>query len=59
MMIKILIIEDNKKIRDELSIFLTKNGYFCEAPDEFEDIIDVALSGKPHLVLLDINLPVL
>ncbi|MGI6308395.1 MAG: response regulator transcription factor [Dethiobacteria bacterium] len=57
-MIKILIIEDNKKIRDELSIFLTKNGYFCEAPDEFEDIIDVALSGKPHLVLLDINLPV-
>jgi DNA-binding response OmpR family regulator len=58
MMIKILIIEDNKKIRDELSIFLTKNGYFCEAPDEFEDIIDVALSGKPHLVLLDINLPV-
>lgn len=55
---KILIIEDNKKIRDELSTFLTKNGYLCEAPDEFEDIIDVVLSGKPHLVLLDINLPV-
>lgn len=55
---KILIIEDNKKIRDELSTFLTKNGYLCEAPDEFDDIIDVVLSGKPHLVLLDINLPV-
>lgn len=55
---KILIIEDNKKIRDELSTFLTKNGYLCEAPDDFEEIIDVVLSTKPHLVLLDINLPV-
>lgn len=56
--VKIFIIEDNKKIRDELAAFLTKNGYLCEAPDEFEDIIELVLSAKPQLVLLDINLPV-
>lgn len=56
--VKIFIIEDNKKIRDELAAFLTKNGYLCEAPDEFEGIIELVLSAKPQLVLLDINLPV-
>lgn len=55
---KILIIEDNKKIRNELSIFLLKNGYTCDAPDEFGSIIEYSLLVKPHLILLDINLPV-
>lgn len=54
---KIFIIEDDKKIRDELSIFLSKNGYQCEAPQEFDDIIDYIIKGSPDMVLLDINLP--
>lgn len=58
MMKKLFIIEDNKKIRKELSLFLTKNGYECEAPDEFENIIEVVLASSSHLLLLDINLPV-
>lgn len=57
-MYKILIIEDNNKIRSELSIFLTRNGYECEAPEQFDNLPDVVLDAAPHLVLLDINLPV-
>jgi len=55
---RILIIEDNHKIREELCIFLSQNGYACEAPGEFGEIIELILSTTPHLVLLDINLPV-
>jgi DNA-binding response OmpR family regulator len=54
----ILIIEDDRNIREELSTFLSKYGYICESPCEFEGIIDFVLSGKYDLVLLDINLPV-
>ena len=31
----IMIIEDNEKIRNELSDFLHKNGYVTSAPDDF------------------------
>lgn len=55
---RIFIIEDDKKIRDELSIFLSKYGYICEAAETFEHIIEEVLYKKPNLVLLDINLPV-
>ncbi|MDF2671766.1 MAG: family transcriptional regulator [Clostridiales bacterium] len=54
---KLFIIEDDKKIREELSTFLSRNGYICEAPNHFENIIQEVLSKKPNLVLLDINLP--
>lgn len=56
---RIYIIEDDKKIRKELSAFLTKNGYICEAPSEFEYIVEDVLLKIPNLILLDINLPVL
>jgi len=55
---KILIIEDNIKIRNELSIFLTQNGYTCDAPEDFAHIIEYSISSKSHLILLDINLPI-
>lgn len=54
----IFIIEDDKKIREELSNFLAKYGYECEAPSKFDGIIEDVLAKKPDLVLLDINLPV-
>ena len=57
-MTKIFIIEDKKKIRDELSIFLSRYGYEVEAPTEFENIIDCVKEKKPNLILLDINLPI-
>lgn len=55
---RILIIEDNQKIREELSVFLSQNGYLCEAPAGFGNIIETILADPPQLVLLDINLPV-
>lgn len=54
---KIMIVEDNKKIRDELGIFLSRNGYECDTPVDFSDIIGYIRASSPHLILLDINLP--
>ncbi|MEG0842395.1 MAG: response regulator transcription factor [Erysipelotrichaceae bacterium] len=56
-MYHIAIVEDNKKIRDELSDFLNKNGYKTSTPHNFENIIDEIKTLKPHLLLLDLNLP--
>ena len=54
---KILIVEDDEKLRDELEIFLNKNGYNAESLKNFENTIQDILNIKPDLVLLDINLP--
>lgn len=54
---KILIVEDDEKLRDELEIFLNKNGYEAEALKTFENSIQDILKINPDLVLLDINLP--
>ncbi len=54
---KILIIEDDIKIRDELSLFLSRNGFECDCSDQFKDAINVILNANADLVLLDINLP--
>jgi len=56
---KVFIVEDDPIIRRELSVFLSKNGYVCEAPDSFESVIDSISAAGPDLVLLDINLPTL
>ena len=54
---KILIIEDDEKIRSELETFLNKNGYETKAIVNFENTIEDALNEKTDLILLDINLP--
>ncbi|MEW9094892.1 MAG: response regulator transcription factor [Clostridiaceae bacterium] len=56
-MYKIMIIEDDKAIRDELSITLRNNGYDVSSPCEFEDIKSKIKEENSHLILLDINLP--
>lgn len=56
-MSKILIIEDDEKLRDELENFLNKNGFNCDSLENFENIIEDILSKKVDLILLDINLP--
>lgn len=56
---KIFIVEDDPIIRRELSVFLSKNGYMCEAPDSFSSVIEIISAAGPDLVLLDINLPTL
>lgn len=54
---KIFIIEDDKKIREELSIFLNRYGYNCSYSEDFENIVDEAFKAEPNLILLDISLP--
>ena len=54
---KILIVEDNEKLRKELEIFLNKNGYKTKILENFSNTIEDILSEKADLVLLDINLP--
>ena len=54
---KILIIEDDEKIRSELETFLNKNGYETKTIVNFENTIEDALNEKADLILLDIYLP--
>ena len=55
---KILIVEDTVKIRNELKELLIRYGYEVEAPSDFNNIVEHVNKEKPHLILLDINLPV-
>ncbi|KEI81370.1 response regulator transcription factor [Clostridium botulinum] len=54
---KILIIEDDEVIREELQNFLRKYGYEVNAPVEFNNIIQYVENENANLILLDINLP--
>lgn len=54
---KILIVEDDEKLRNELEIFLGNNGYQAESLKIFNNTIKDILTINPDLVLLDINLP--
>ena len=54
---KIVIVEDDKKLRKELEIFLQNNGYEVELIEEFQQVAQDILEKRPNLVLLDINLP--
>ena len=56
-MFKIIIVEDDKEIREELTILLQNSGYEVKAIAEFENVAEKILENQPHLVLLDINLP--
>lgn len=54
---KILIIEDDEKLRNELKIFLEKNGFEASGLEKFDNAINDILEKKADLLLLDINLP--
>ncbi len=54
---KILIVEDDKKLRDEMEIFFNNNGYQAEALKKFDNTIQDIMNVNPDLILLDINLP--
>ncbi len=54
---KILIVEDDEKLRSELEIFLNNNGYEAQSLERFDNTIQDILAINPNLVLLDVNLP--
>lgn len=54
---KILIVEDDEKLRNELEIFLSHQGYQAECLKTFNNTINDILEINPNIILLDINLP--
>ena len=56
-MLKIMIIEDDPAIREELTLLLKNEGYTPLAITEFTDIPGQATRERPDLILLDIGLP--
>ena len=54
---KIVIIEDNKTIRNELAAFLNQNGYETVAIDSFTSVVEEVLKEYPDCILLDLSLP--
>lgn len=57
-MFRILLVEDDEKIRNILKSSFRQWGYEVHAPDVFDQIDKVFTDYNPHLVILDINLPV-
>ncbi|WP_038289083.1 response regulator YycF [Acetivibrio straminisolvens] len=54
---KILVVDDEKNIVDILKFNLTKEGFSTVEANDGEQAIELALSEKPDLILLDIMLP--
>lgn len=54
---KILIVEDDQNLREELKILLEQNGYQGIILENFEDCVPQIIKENPSLVLLDIQLP--
>ena len=54
---KILIIEDDEIIREELGILLSNNNYSVSSSVDFFNIEKAIENINPDLILLDINLP--
>ncbi len=56
---KILLVEDNEMNRDMLSRRLIRNGYEVVIAVDGQQGVDMALSERPDLILMDMSLPVI
>ncbi len=54
---KILVVDDEKEIRELLSIYLTEDGYEVIAASNGEEAIDLAQRERPQVILLDVKMP--
>lgn len=54
---KILIIEDDERLANELKSLLDDNNYEAVILNDFKNALDSILSINPALILLDINIP--
>lgn len=54
---RIVIVEDDMYLREELITTFRRAGYDAAAPDSFEQVEDGIASLRPQLVVLDVNLP--
>lgn len=58
-MTKILLVEDNEMNRDMLSRRLSRRGFEVLIADNGKVGVELAVSEKPDLILMDMSLPVL
>ncbi|MFH1479255.1 MAG: response regulator [Candidatus Omnitrophota bacterium] len=56
---KILIVDDNKGLRDILTIMLSLEGFMVEEAGNGKEALDKINVSKPDLILLDCNMPVM
>lgn len=56
-MTKIIIVEDDPAIREELSLLLSNEGYQLAALTNFTDVAQQVSDFSPALILLDLGLP--
>ncbi len=56
---KILIVDDEKDIREILKFNISKAGYKVYTAENGEKALEIIRSKKPHLVLLDVMMPVM
>ena len=56
-MTKILVVEDDHQIQQELVLLLQRNGFEAQALTSFESVPQQIVAAHPDLVLLDLNLP--
>lgn len=54
---RIMIVEDDPKLAEHLKVHIEKYGYHVTTVTDFDHVMDDFHRNKPHLVLLDINLP--
>lgn len=54
---KILIIDDNKDIRDLMRMILEKNSFIVFESDDGSNGLTIARENKPDLILLDVMMP--
>lgn len=54
---RILLVEDDATLAEELVTGLSRWGFSVRVPTRFEDVVREFTAFDPHLVLLDVNLP--
>ena len=54
---RLIVVEDDPKLREELVALLGNNGYQPRAVEAFDDVVGQVLAAGADLVLLDLNLP--
>lgn len=57
--IKLLIVEDDKSIRDLYCLKLTKSGFDVSAAEDGGKGLDMAMKILPDIILLDVMMPVM
>jgi len=56
---KILIVDDEKDVREILKFNITKAGYKVYTAQNGEEALEVIKKKKPHLIILDVMMPVM